>query len=74
MAARTITIALTGNPNAGKTTIFNNLTGARQHVGNWPGETVERVATFGEGGVLHVKAIKNNAPMKAYVKVDRQNG
>lgn len=38
----TITIALAGNPNCGKTTIFNNLTGARQHVGNWPGVTVEK--------------------------------
>jgi len=37
-----ITIALAGNPNAGKTTIFNALTGARQHVGNWPGVTVEK--------------------------------
>ena len=37
-----VTIALAGNPNSGKTTVFNNLTGARQHVGNWPGVTVER--------------------------------
>ena len=37
-----ITVALTGNPNAGKTTIFNQLTGARQKVGNWPGVTVEK--------------------------------
>lgn len=36
-----ITIALAGNPNSGKTTIFNRLTGARQHVGNYPGVTVE---------------------------------
>jgi ferrous iron transport protein B len=35
-------IALAGNPNAGKTTIFNALTGSRQHVGNWPGKTVEK--------------------------------
>ncbi len=35
-------IAIAGNPNSGKTTIFNVLTGARQHVGNWPGVTVER--------------------------------
>jgi ferrous iron transport protein B len=39
---KTITIALTGNPNAGKTTLFNHLTGARQHVGNYPGITVEQ--------------------------------
>lgn len=42
MAPSSITIALTGNPNSGKTTIFNNLTGARQKVGNWPGVTVEK--------------------------------
>jgi ferrous iron transport protein B len=36
------TVALAGNPNSGKTTIFNELTGARQHVGNYPGVTVER--------------------------------
>lgn len=35
-------IALLGNPNAGKTTLFNQLTGARQRTGNWPGVTVER--------------------------------
>lgn len=37
-----LTLALTGNPNAGKTTIFNVLTGSRQHVGNYPGITVEQ--------------------------------
>ncbi len=36
------TIAIIGNPNCGKTTLFNALTGAKQHVGNWPGVTVER--------------------------------
>jgi ferrous iron transport protein B len=39
---KTFTVALAGNPNAGKTTIFNALTGLRQHVGNYPGVTVER--------------------------------
>jgi len=40
--AKTFRIALAGNPNSGKTTIFNALTGARQHVGNYPGVTVEK--------------------------------
>jgi ferrous iron transport protein B len=42
LTAKNITVALAGNPNSGKTTVFNNLTGARQHVGNWPGVTVEK--------------------------------
>ncbi len=37
------TIALVGNPNSGKTTIFNALTGGKERIGNWPGTTVERV-------------------------------
>jgi len=42
MKKKEMTIALAGNPNSGKTTIFNNITGARQHVGNYPGVTVEK--------------------------------
>ncbi len=40
----TISIALAGNPNTGKTTLFNAITGSNQHVGNWPGVTVEKKA------------------------------
>ena len=42
-------VGLAGNPNVGKTTVFNQLTGMRQHVGNWPGKTVERA----EGSFKH---------------------
>jgi ferrous iron transport protein B len=42
MRQKSLTIALAGNPNSGKTTIFNNITGTRQKVGNWPGVTVEK--------------------------------
>ncbi len=49
---RNLQIALAGNPNCGKTTVFNALTGARQRVGNWPGVTVERVM----GEYLHCDA------------------
>ncbi len=42
MEEKCFTIALAGNPNSGKTTIFNSITGTRQKVGNWPGVTVEK--------------------------------
>ncbi len=43
---KSLRIALVGNPNCGKTTLFNQLTGSRQHVGNWPGVTVEKKEGF----------------------------
>ena len=42
MKERKLTAALLGNPNCGKTTLFNSLTGATAYVGNWPGVTVEK--------------------------------
>lgn len=50
----TLNIAIAGNPNCGKTTLFNALTGARQHVGNWPGVTVERIDGSFEHKETHV--------------------
>jgi ferrous iron transport protein B len=41
-ASRQFTVAVAGNPNCGKTTVFNGLTGGRQQIGNWPGVTVEK--------------------------------
>lgn len=54
---REIVMALAGNPNSGKTALFNSLTGARQHVGNWPGVTVEKKeGSFVSDGVS-IKAV-----------------
>ncbi len=50
-------IALAGNPNSGKTTVFNNLTGARQHVGNWPGVTVEKKEGTCSYQGYHIKVV-----------------
>ncbi|MFO7913577.1 MAG: ferrous iron transport protein B [Desulfotignum sp.] len=52
-----LTIALAGNPNCGKTTIFNNLTGARQKVGNWPGVTIEKKEGFLKHGQYSLRVV-----------------
>ncbi len=50
-------IALAGNPNTGKSTVFNSLTGLRQHTGNWPGKTVTRAEGGFEYGGLRYKLV-----------------
>jgi ferrous iron transport protein B len=54
--SKPLTIGVVGNPNCGKTTLFNALTGSRQRVGNWPGVTVERkVGRYRfEGAIVHL--------------------
>lgn len=52
-----ITIGLTGNPNCGKTTLFNSLTGAKQKVGNWPGVTVEKKTGIFKSSNMEVKVV-----------------
>ena len=71
-----LTIALAGNPNCGKTTIFNNLTGARQKVGNWPGVTVEKkegklkkeIEPFSPSNERRIETLKilNESGIKSY--------
>jgi ferrous iron transport protein B len=70
---RAIRVALAGNPNSGKTTVFNNLTGTRQKVGNYPGVTVEKVvgtAAFA-GRTLEVTDLPGNYSLTPYSPEER---
>lgn len=63
-----IRVALAGNPNVGKTTVFNAITGARQKVGNWPGVTVEKKVGTKEyaGHVLEIVDLPGTYSLTAY--------
>lgn len=68
MVENKLRIALTGNPNVGKTTVFNAITGARQKVGNWPGVTVEKKVGIKEYGehVLEIVDLPGTYSLTAY--------
>ncbi|MHC4981957.1 MAG: ferrous iron transport protein B [Planctomycetota bacterium] len=68
MSEGSLTVALAGNPNSGKTTVFNAITGARQHVGNYPGVTVERKEgrAFHDGVELNVVDLPGTYSLTAY--------
>ena len=56
-ASKIFTIAIAGNPNCGKTALFNALTGSRQRVGNWPGVTVEKKEGFLDLGGRQIRVV-----------------
>jgi ferrous iron transport protein B len=68
MKKQKITIALSGNPNSGKTTVFNAITGARQHIANYPGVTVEK--KYGriehKGHIIEVVDLPGTYSLTAY--------
>ncbi|MCG3171754.1 MAG: Fe(2+) transporter FeoB [Pseudomonadales bacterium] len=70
MRGKSFTIALVGNPNCGKTTLFNRLTGSHQSVGNWPGVTVERkTGTFTHEG-LNIRVVDLPGTFSLHVSRD----
>ncbi len=70
---RAILVALAGQPNAGKSTVFNILTGLSQHVGNWPGKTVEKKegAHLAEGRELRIVDLPGTYSLTAFSEEER---
>lgn len=61
------TVALAGNPNCGKTTLFNELTGSKQHVGNWPGVTVDKKeGSYRKNKEIHVLDLPGTYSLSPY--------
>ena len=73
MIAKKISVAIAGNPNAGKTTLFNAITGARQHTGNWPGVTVEKKegTVRLDGHEIHMVDLPGTYSLTAYSLEER---
>ena len=74
--SKCVKIALAGNPNSGKTTLFNALTGSEQYVGNWPGVTVEKkdgiLAGHKEVVIQDLPGIYSLSPYSIEEKVSRR--
>jgi ferrous iron transport protein B len=73
MAGKDLLVALAGQPNVGKSTVFNILTGLSQHVGNWPGKTVEKKEGFyiSDGRRIKIVDLPGSYSLTAYSEEER---